>query len=157
MDDYGEAFPYLRNVRRAFAASEHAARAILERLHAAAEKDEVQGLKIIARYPDELLLTFAGIGCYFRFAYTVNAGYIEYGQWQVAREGERVYVKVSEWKLGTEGGFGSYEKGESDKPMYIALAEIVRDVEGRCRAGRWTLTRHLVRGFDDPDTRRLEP
>jgi hypothetical protein len=145
MNKYGEAFDYLSAVSRAFREQEAFARAIIEELHAAAKRDLTGGLKVVGRSPDELFLTFAGIGIYFRFVYSTVNSNIEFGSWLFDTMGQPIHSRANSWEINRDGKYGEHEGNDPEQPMYIALAQVMKGKANQVRvSSQLSLSRFIA-------------
>jgi hypothetical protein len=157
--EFSEAWTYLTKVRQAFTVRQSSAHAFIEQLRAAAQRDSTQKVKVVAHGPEELFLTFAGTGCYFRFVYAAEHGYIEFGQWATGSAGERIYNKTDWWEISNLKMYGPYMIHDAEQALYIALAAVMKRIASSHDPRAtfpWTLSRHLLREFDD-DANQAQP
>jgi hypothetical protein len=94
-----------------------------------AKNATVAGIRTVARAPEELLLTFAGFGLYFRFVYSPCREYLEYGWWSNFDAGKRQYIPTGEWRITREGIKGFTGVEGADEIFYPALDAVMRSLE----------------------------
>jgi hypothetical protein len=133
-----------------FANSEEIARGGLDAIQEEVQRKRIPDLKVVGRSHDELLLTLAGRGFFFRFAYTTTKGFISYGTWITTEKGRRVYQPVLKWEI-KNGWIGPAEGREDrQKLLYIALEEVftaLHELE-RGQLSDLLFSRYYIREFD---------
>ena len=140
-----EAQAALRSHQERFAASEKVAGAFLGELESEAANASVPGIRIAARARQELLLTFAGYGVYFRFVYTTGAEYLEYGWWSTVGMGDRQYIPAGERRITDEGVEGCTAAEGTRELFYPALDATMRLLEQGTNPSWWRWSAYQIR------------
>jgi hypothetical protein len=148
-----EAQAALRSHQERFAASEKMAGVFLSAMESEARNASVPGIRIAARARQELLLTFAGAGLYFRFVYSHDAEYLEYGWWSSIEAGDRQYISTGEWRITRDGVEGFKGVEDAHELFYPALDASMESREWgsspRSRSSGYSL-RHMVPDSVEP-------
>ncbi|HET7230121.1 MAG TPA: hypothetical protein VFJ16_08975 [Longimicrobium sp.] len=133
-----------------FAAAEQAARGGLNALEEELRSPRVPGIAVVARSPDELLLTFAGWGFCFRFAWSATKWYLLFGTWRTTRKGFRAYDTVLKWEIDGERIGPAGDRAALRKLLYVALGEFFTRRAKREKELPYDLleSRHSLREFD---------